>query len=571
MKNRIWILFGMLLAGLLWLLALRPEAPAVKVVEGRTPPVRKEAPPPEPQAPPARKLVAQIPPPEEGPAGIPGEVWTPEGLLRANGILLVSRKVLPETGKGLAAPFEITVKKGLFLLTGDLEALSPEEVLDPRAFLYEEQGGGDCRAEELRWGEAGETPLLQVVLGRRHHLECFVRNLKGDPIPGARVKVGVPLPIMGSRGFATTDEDGLASFGFFTNARKAVIRAFAEGFEMKASMVALDEEPARAEVKLGRILASGFVRDLRFPTRNTRFMEGGPAIVFGPRLADWKTYLKRIEDRLELEESQRVTWNVLAEGNEWYPLDKVDVLGEDSDGKPFHLFAPLLKVTDPQLKPILLPRGNDQVRFPVRIRLLPRSAFLAPPPEWLRIGLVSEEGVGFRPSSSGEITARKFNASGSLWRDTTYLFFLPLGNYTVTMARTKMDPGLERLPRFIPSGPLVVEASQENPLFDLYLEPDERFIRCQAVDAQGFPVDLKGFLAIQKPVDWRGFIAESGGWPGKRFIRPGTFAILAHDEPSFVTVPILENLIWPAPVTKDGVWRIPIPDLSEPASAERFH
>jgi len=162
MKIRIWILFGMLLAGLLWLLALRPEAPAVKVVEGRTPPVRKEAPPPEPQAPPARKLVAQIPPPEEEPAGILGEVWTPEGLLRAEGVLLVSRKVLPETGKGLVAPFEVAVEEGRFLLNGDLETLSPQEVLDPKAFLFEEQGGGDCRAEELRWSEVGETPLLLI-------------------------------------------------------------------------------------------------------------------------------------------------------------------------------------------------------------------------------------------------------------------------------------------------------------------------------------------------------------------------------------------------------------------------
>jgi len=340
---------------------------------------------------------------------------------------------------------------------------------------------------------------------------------------------------------------------------------------MKSSELTLEARPARIQFLLGRVLASGFVDDPRFPTTNTRFTIGGPDIIYAPRFADWKPFLDRVEEHLKLEPPQRVTWNVFTEADEWFPLDYAMVWGDGFDGKPFGIRADLRPVNDPDLKPVFLPHGDEQSYFPARIRILPEKAFSPSPPDWLDIRFFSETGVGFRPASSSQIIAKGFNKRGHHFEGTTYQFWLPAGTYSLTSPKFPIERGLEKAPHFIPSGPLIVEDPQNNSRFDLFLEPDESFIKCQPVDNDGFAVDLRGFLAVQGAQDWRGYIAMSGTWPRERFIRPGTYTILAWDENTSSTVPILENLIWPAPVDGDGIWRIPIPDLSEPASVERFH
>jgi len=572
MRNRLWIGISLLLAGLLWFLALRPERPApAGHLPQEAPPRAAEAPPPAPSAP-ARKPVAGIPPPEKGPAGIPGEVWTPEGLLRAEGVLLVSRKVLPETGKGLAAPFEIAVEEGRFLLTGKLETLSPEEVLDPRAFLFEEQGGGDCRAEELRWTGEEEKPFLHVVLGRRHHLECIVRNLKGDPIPGARVRVGVPLPVMHSRVFTRTDKHGRAAFDFFSNARQAVIRAFADGFEMRSALADLGPERVRAEIGLGRILVQGYAVDPRYPLKSILVRTHMANSSIAPRPEDYQAILEKAEKRLKAGPGTGVSWDITAETVEWIPDLRVEMIVTEPDGRVFQVENHYVRLDDPDLKPVLLPHADRRPRIPVVFRILPESAFLADPPETISLHFVSERQVGFRSFPKQESLASTFFQMGHRVQGMEYRFWIPQGSFTVDSPETRRRKWIDMDPRILPAGPLALGTESPETVVDLFLEPGERFIKILPVDESGFAMDVNGFVIQEDSSrDTTGFFWGTGFWLRGRFIRPGAYVFLAHDETDYRFHPLRSDLAWPAPVTGEGVWRIPVPDFSEPASAERFH
>ncbi len=485
-----------------------------------------------------------------------GRVEDPDGTIVANGT--VSFAGPREEG----APAFVVLDQGTFEIPQGWSITSPR----PTMFQLEANPGCPSRIETV-------TPVpdgLVLKVGPRRPLRVFVRDLAGAPIAGASVQVFAPLPYRGKT--ALTDAAGLADLEIYSTDPRIGLRATAAGYERQSE--AFDASTTEeAILELSRLFGAAIeIRDWPNLLSMAGIMPGDAvSYVRNPTEASFKAAMKATYPESE---TGYLTINVLvSEKRRWLaspPIYQLDLAPRGGSGLfdrvlemellPLQGQLPVPFRLDESLYPDLAPV------HPFSIRLLPREAFLADPPEHIRVRFMEEQ-------NPKEI----WNLQGKRRGFSDYQFSLPAGRYFASsMADEFADEGSSLFkfeayevgsPQFArPS--LVVVAAVEHAPVEMFLAADERYTLVDLRDEWNRESSIGARLA---PADGpRIFAPNSETFPYGRFIRPGIYNLWFVDYS--VTAPpwhkmLLENLIWPSPTTSDGRWVLQIPVDRFPAAA----
>ncbi|PCJ51640.1 MAG: hypothetical protein COA70_13880 [Planctomycetota bacterium] len=407
---------------------------------------------------------------------------------------------------------------------------------------------------------------LLLVVGKGRSFSCLVQDIEGDPVSGAFVQVFAPYPLEELGGFA--DSNGVLNGTVYGASSKLGFRAFADGFAWSSSAVDIEQEPTFV-IELQPIYAAVFlVRDWvginliwglipgdlahncsRWPGMRyirERIVRDLPAPPAGSR---YEVRLAKIDSPLG---TTIPTTSLGFWGNSFDTMRAVK--------------AAMVKVTDGTPEVVVVESKaypkNILPSLPVDITIEPQTAFLAEAPMEISLPFV------------GKKNEHNVIRVGKKISGTTYQFFLPEGEYEVTVGNGELldsDKYTESLPRFLANETIEVTFSNNRKQV-VNLHPGERYIR---FDVRFAGVNRTTNIAVElAPNDGvaRTIWPSLGTLPQPRFIRPGTFNLhyINRHQPSNIADMfqiLVGDLIWPSPVKLDGTWIIDIQkEILEPES-----
>lgn len=431
-----------------------------------------------------------------------------------------------------------------------------EGIPAPEAFLLITAGGIPSQVNFIQEGD--EVDIILTV-GKGRSFALTVTDLDGQPVPDAFVQIFSPGPLEGLGG--STDAEGKLAGTVFGASSNLGLRVHADGYMWNSKVVDLDHEsefnvrimPIYAAVILRRDWASYNFQWDRAP--GNRLSECSRH----PSLSDLS---QRIVENFEpaplgyIYDVQLAYLRESVAGD--IPTLRLSVRGPKGRRA---LIVEMTRVSEglPGISTVPEEAYPDDMpqHVPVLVTLEPKSAFLAKPPTSIRLLVVAFE----EERGGGEGIA----ITGALVSGTTYQFFLPQGRYLVGgTEKSRLDDIKYQplLPRFLEGSELHV-ADNLNSRATVFLHPDERFVRYDLQFAgSGRPITMAATLVPddgQKRMNWP--IIEP--WPRPAFIRPGPFDVWFIDRslgrqglnPSQV---IAGGLLWPSPVTANGIWHISV-------------
>lgn len=272
------------------------------------------------------------------------------------------------------------------------------------------------------------------------------------------------------------------------------------------------------------------------------------------RSPDWQPMVEAIEQRLALSVAEEVRWVILQERDSWNNPGPCKLITRTWSGQPTGQYSlQLVPLLD---EPIPLRLNYDQHEQLVQlfVKIEPREAFLAPPPQTIQLRFIATDEAAVVPRHFTDrlpgvaLSGTLVNADSA-----TYQFWMPPGQYSITSDHSEMEMTLDRDSRI-----LECEASTElNGEFSspvaVRLHPDERYISFCFIDSAGYTLDLAADL-IPDGSQFSGLFLRAGGWPRQRFIRPGIYQAIIASRTDHQLRTIGDPVSWPARVQSDGRW-----------------
>ncbi len=463
----------------------------------------------------------------------------------------------------------LAVEDGRFEATAKLAERLLDPALAPSAFLYWTGAGVPSRCESLKRREEGGEPVLFLEIGARRELEIVVKDVYGNPVEGAEVRLSAPYVHVVDRDQPRTDSRGRVHITFFSSLGAARFRVSKLGYETQSFHQVLETPKKEVAVQLLRILVCGIILDQANYYQTSGHLPFS-TISYPPR-DDWRPYLDEIEAHLDLGPSEFVSWTVLGEvePSPSPPVERFSVLGSRGTLATFEV--PLKQLTDPTLAPVRLPQPlpeEGRKTWPVVVRVEPAAAFLAAWPDLLMLRFVPEIGATVEWWDSDEpglLRRGKRIAPGR------YRFWLPEGHYEIAEDTARNDdPGLGLTPMLLPGVEFEVGPSQPEAEVSVTLAPGERYIGFRVTDAQGRPVNIGAQIVDGDEEELDNWVYTFSAGPWFRFIRPGRYKLCLTVKKMLLKQVVREDLQWPAPVTDDGTWVVSLPAADPVETLEKF-
>jgi len=359
--------------------------------------------------------------------------------------------------------------------------------------------------------ENAEEKTLVLAIGKGREVRVAVTDLRGDPIPFAKLQVyGASNPIKPQQ---QCDAQGIWNGTIFGKGNIKLI-ARADGFGKRAETLSLEEfGPTAIALQLGRFLAIGWIIDRREDSGiHSRGVNIGKYSV-RPNTPDYRDRLNDIEEALDFdEENEYISWTIIYE-NEWieghYLLTRRDPKGA-LPREPIQV--QLKHILDPTLVPYRFQEPRPKVFLPVDVQFKPSGNFLnSETPKTL---VLHWEGKG-EGSPSHSFLGTRSNTEGKAYR-----FFVPEGVYDISTSKDPLDIDFGKTPFIDPVfdfqaiGGVIPALSLEVTLaegcfYSGYVLEDESGLQ---LEMAGILVEIHGESETQGA-----FMSSMFSWPQYRF------------------------------------------------------
>ncbi len=430
---------------------------------------------------------------------------------------------------------------------------------EPERFLFVGPSGA-ATSEVLRVEETEDTPLVLTV-GRALPWRCRVTDLAGHPIPGATVRVFTRLPY---RGFeTTTDQDGRAEGVCYSTDTRVGIQAIAFGYAAKRKLFDLTD-PREPSLALPRLFVAAWaVRpwDASFHVQTGYLSDTRAAGGVSQEVV--ASIREAILDRhpLESDGALRLVVQILREEAWLDTPPKLDLLLTFEQTSSPKYVLEMVPLPEGVPEPFILPDEAYEpfeTSYPLDVVFTPATVFLAEPPPEIFIPIRRPRAKYVQAVRCMRSQGRKYRA----WIPRDDIRILPTWPDDDFMAT---DWVFARSPRFLPNQTLSVTpgtVATRTVAFD----PNERCIVVEVRDPADRPVYFGAWLS---PSDGKQRHAATvyDMLPRKRFVRPGLWDLWTVDYSVFARGGdissawriVVEDLVWPSPVTPVGHWVIHVP------------
>jgi hypothetical protein len=356
------------------------------------------------------------------------EVWNIE--IRVSGSRIHSNGILHYISEGLARSQTALVTEGRCLLP-QADWRNLRKLNTSTWFLA--SNGFPAKVTNFSEGQKeSQDKFLILSLGSRKELQVTVTDLRGGPIPYAKLQIYGGVAPEDSR--QVCDEFG-NWHGEVFGVGKIRLIARAKGYANVSEVVNLIEGDDKAVIhlRLGRFMVIGGVLD-----RRERFGIRSEGIGIGkysraPATPDYRDLLKQIESRSHLDrENEWVTWNVLRENDEWLEgYFEVKRIHPDGVVPMEGIRVELKHILDPTLKLYRFPGAWPKELIPVECQLAPKEKFVS--------GVYPESiKLNWAPSS-GEGVSRVYMGNQIDSNEPSYVFFVAEGDYKISSSKSKRD------------------------------------------------------------------------------------------------------------------------------------
>ncbi len=410
--------------------------------------------------------------------------------------------------------------------------------------------------------------VLNLTIAPTIELRLRVMDLAGNPISGARIIPILDFAILEPRSEYLTDSDGNAAFRLSERHGRIQFRVGKEGYAPHQQCADAASQVIELEIRLRRIL--GYVIAINRQWRATMTCNFGTGVRTGLGFAIPTLIRNSLLDRLTgaglFDPVEEEVYLQLFTETEWV-TESLGRAGLVVDGQIVAAMeVPVLPLSDPAFTVHRFPDDQTQQlpRHPwVQFRLIPDEAFLAEPPEELRIRLGVLEGQPDEPGDPAFTYAELRLVAGKRYRAA-----LPIGRYEFLAEGRDWEMSSDSLgdgedPGFAPGQTFQVPPGATSEDVLVRLAPGEQWIEYTICDTYGRQLDIRALLFPHReaphPAESH-FGIQLGVWPHGRFIRPGVYDLLAAVRSQDRVRRISSVLTWPPPGLPHGNFPVVLPE-----------